>query len=94
MSGFISNITYEGAFAVTTSDTTDDPHGPFAALYVGAAGAVSVVMVNGQSVTLPGVPAGTTLRIAVKRVNTTGTTVATPGTNIIGLCAMPFKGKP
>lgn len=74
-----------GAAAVTTADSGTDANGPFRALWVGAAGAVKVTTVDGDVVTIPGVPAGTQLNVSVKLVWTTGTTVATPGTNIIGL---------
>lgn len=74
-----------GAAAVTTADSGTDASGPFRALYVGAAGAVKVTTVDGDVVTFPGVTAGFILPVSVKLVWTTGTTVATPNTNIIGL---------
>lgn len=74
-----------GASAVTTADSGIDANGPFRALYVGAAGAVKVTTIDGDTVVFPGVTAGFILPISVKLVWTAGTTVATPNTNIIGL---------
>ena len=36
-------VTYSKAFAVTASDTVNDPHGPFAGLYIGGAGNVQLI---------------------------------------------------
>lgn len=74
-----------GASAVTVSDASADANGPFKALYIGAAGNVKVTMVDTGDVTFVGVQAGSILPVAVSRVWSTGTTVATPNTNIIGL---------
>jgi hypothetical protein len=55
-------------------------------LWVGAAGNVRVLLRGDASpVTLVGVPAGTMLDLQVRRVYSTGTTVATPNTNIVAL---------
>ena len=89
MSGFISNITYEGAITPTNSDTTADPHGPFAAIYVGVTGTVVVQTLRNQTATFVGVPAGSVLRIACTRVWSTGTTA----TSLLGLQQMPYKGQ-
>jgi hypothetical protein len=74
-----------GAFAITPSNATvfDGTGGkiPPRSLYVGGAGNVAVVMLNGTSVTFSGVAAGTTLPIRVKQVLATGTTA----TMILGL---------
>lgn len=71
--------------AVTPSDTVDDPNGPFTSLWVGAAGAVVIFPHAGGSYTLPGVLAGTMLNgLRVRRVGSTGTTVTSPATNIVG----------
>jgi hypothetical protein len=51
-------------------------------LWVGAAGAVGVTMLDGTARTLLGVPAGTFLRGRFESVTTAGTTVASPTTNI------------
>lgn len=45
-------------------------------LYVGGAGNVAVEMVGGAVVTFSSVPAGTTLLIRARRVNTTNTTAS------------------
>lgn len=55
------------------------------ALWVGASGDVAVVTKSGQTITIPGVAAGTILPIRVMQVKTTGTTVTSPTTNIIAL---------
>lgn len=76
---------YHTAAAITVSDTAQDPAGPFSALWVGAAGNVKLTTRNGNTVTLIGVPAGTLLPISCQGVWSTGTTVSTPNTNIVGL---------
>jgi hypothetical protein len=86
----IQDVTYEGAVAVTASDTVDDPHGPFAGFYAGATGDVKVKTVKGQTTVIPGVPAGKTVPIAIVRVFTTGT--ASP-TTVVGLQQLPWGGK-
>lgn len=76
------------AVAVTVSDTTTDPNaygGYFRALYVGAAGDVKVTTLDGDTPTFKSVLAGTILPVACTRVWSTGTTVGTPNTYIIGL---------
>lgn len=60
---------------------TDFPEGVCRGLYVGAAGDISVRKIDGTDIVLPAVPVGI-LPVAVIRVNATGTTVATPTTNI------------
>lgn len=74
-----------GAAAVTVSDTVDDTAGPFRGLYVASTGNIKVTHVDGTVATYPSVPAGFILPAAITRVWSTGTTVATPGTNIVGL---------
>lgn len=69
------------AVAVTASDATNDPGGPFYSLYVGGAGAVKLTTLAGTDVTLSAVPVGTTLKIGCRRVWSTGTTA----TLVIGL---------
>lgn len=71
---------YNQFAAVTPSDTEDGPFTPstptqnlFAALYIGGTGDVSVVEQNGTVTTFVGVPAGTVLPVAGRRVNFTGT---------------------
>jgi hypothetical protein len=62
-------------FAVATSDSVDLPN-ETRAIYVGAAGDVSVVLASGEAVVLAGVSAGSLLPIRVSRVNVTGTTAS------------------
>jgi hypothetical protein len=69
------------AAAVTPADGTDLPNAATRGLWVGGVGNVKVDMVGGGTVTLLAVPAGTWLRIAAKRVYSTGTTA----TSIIAL---------
>jgi len=59
--------------AITKSDTTDFDV-LCRAIYVGGAGNVVAVMYDGTAVTFTGVPAGTLLPIAARRVNSTSTT--------------------
>lgn len=82
----IEAITYEDAVAVTPSDSTPDTSGPFAGLYIGVTGDVKVHTLRGSDVVFKNVPQGTTLRVAVSRVWTTGTAA----TNILGLKQMPW----
>ena len=91
MSNILASV-YDSAIAVTASDTTADPAGPFASLYVGTstgiAGTLTVTTIRGTKVTFTGVLAGTIIPVAVQRVWSTGTTA----TNVLGLLAMPYKG--
>lgn len=79
----LSGVALDGA-AITVHDTTADPLGPFKALWIGAAGNVSLLTVGGTAITLTNVPVGI-LPVACSRINSTGTTVTTPNTNIVGL---------
>ena len=63
------------AETVTPSDVTDLTRDS-RALYVGGAGNISIETVEGDSVTLNSVPAGSVLSIMVRRVNATGTTAS------------------
>lgn len=87
MSSILSRV-YEGAAAVTKSDTVND--GPWAALWIGGAGSgnLKVTMLNGDVVAFAGVPVGE-FTTSVLRVWSTGTDV----TAIIGLKAPPYMGK-
>jgi hypothetical protein len=68
------------AFAVTPSDSNDLTL-PARALYVGGAGAVSLVTTGGDTVTLTGLQAGSFVPVACTRVRVTGTTA----TSIVAL---------
>lgn len=70
----------EGAFAITKSDTTDFTY-YVRGIYVGGAGNVVVVNMDGSTVTFAGVPAGTILPVKARRVNSTSTTA----TDMVGL---------
>lgn len=71
---------YMSAVAITPTDNT--AIGPYAALYIGATGDVTLVPRNSTTAVLfKGVPVGTVLRVATQGVNNTGTTA----TNIVGL---------
>lgn len=70
----------DDAYAVTANDSVDfDQY--FRGLYVGVTGNVSVCTVNSSNVLFVAVPAGATLVIRGKRVNSTGTTA----TSIVAL---------
>ena len=62
-----------GAFIPSLSDTVDLPRYS-RSLFVGGAGNLKVDMMNGETVTITGVTAGTTLPIRVGRIWSTGTT--------------------
>lgn len=70
--------TYGGGTAITTSDTVDQQ---YSAIYIGAAGNLSVVMEDGSTVTFIAPPVGTILPIRVRRVRATLTTAS----SLIGL---------
>ena len=67
---------YEGSLAVVPSDGTDQIAGSFfRAVYVGGVGNITYDAPNGQNgLVLTGVPVGTLLPIAMKRIHATGTT--------------------
>lgn len=70
----------ESAFAITPDDNNDLAY-PTRGLYVGSAGDVAVVMVNGDAVTFSTLAAGIVHPLGVIRVKSTGTTAA----NIMGV---------
>lgn len=63
------------AEAITPNDGANLPHNTTGGIWCSTTGTLKVDMVNGGTVTLTGVPAGTMVRIAAKRVYSTGTTV-------------------
>lgn len=77
-------ITYDTpgqAATITPSDSTDLPV-PAVAVYVGGAGNITLDTEGGQTTVLfAAVPAGTTLKLRVKRVRATGTTA----TNLVAI---------
>lgn len=76
---------FQFAAAITPTDNTKI--GPYAGVYVGGFGDLTVCMCNGDGnggvtvVTFKAVPAGTLLPISIQGVNATNTTA----TNIVGL---------
>lgn len=64
---------------VTPSNSVDLPDGPARAIFVGAAGDLSIVTGGGSTVTLVGLSAGQLVPLMAVRVRSTGTTA----TNII-----------
>lgn len=87
----IESTVYDGvaspAGAVTKSDATNDPNGPFAALWVVTAGNISFQCSDGSSFGTTGAPLAVVaglLPIRCVRVNNTGTTAV-----VIGLKAVP-----
>lgn len=85
MSGVGIARTYDDMVAVTPSDTTADPGGPFAGLLVTGAGALKVTTRVGTTVTLASVIVGQEIHVPIQRVWSTGT-VAT----VVGLPATPY----
>ncbi|MEX3008357.1 hypothetical protein [Hoeflea sp. TYP-13] len=65
-------VTYDADFLFTSR-----------AVYVGAAGDVSVILADGSTAVFKGIPAGTALPVAATRVTTANTTVA--ATNLLAL---------
>jgi hypothetical protein len=64
-----------GGFAITKSDTTVFAQ-PTRAVWVGGAGNLAVVYLDGTTDTITGVPAGTMLNIRVTQVMSTNTTAS------------------
>lgn len=69
-----------GAFAITPHDVNELAY-VTNEIYVGGAGDLKVVTLDGDTVTLKAVPVGTLLRLRVKQVLATGTVA----TNLIAL---------
>ena len=69
----VAAATYDYAVAITESDTVDDPAGPFAGLYVSAAGNLVCDNLSGpqgsNQITVV-VVAGTYIRWPIKRIRT------------------------
>jgi hypothetical protein len=80
--------TYDAALAVTLSDATADPAGPFAGLLVAVAGTVKFTDQQGNTITTGSVAAGTVIPIVTSRVWSGGT-----GATVFGLRAQPFRPK-
>ena len=82
----IQATTYDDAIAVTQSDTVNDPAGPFAGLWVQAAGVIKLTTTRGNTV-IVSAAAGLPVTIACVRVWTSVTTA----TGITGLYSLPYK---
>lgn len=63
-------------YAVTQHDTTADPNGPFRAILLSVAGAVSLTTRGGTTVTIPsgGLSPGVLHPIRVRNIRSSGTT--------------------
>jgi hypothetical protein len=85
----ILSITYDGAAAVSPSDTVNDPAGPYAAFHTGSGGTIRVLTIAAEDTTLVSIPAGVIYPLAIKRVFSSTTTA----TGIVGLRAQPFRKK-
>lgn len=79
----IAASTFDGMVSATLSDTADDPAGPFAGIFVSAAGTLKFRDGRGQTVTMAACPVGH-LYVRCVRVFSTGT-----GATVFGLLAMP-----
>jgi hypothetical protein len=87
----INAITYDDAVAITPSDTVvQGATKPFAAIYTGSGGTISIVTVAGTTCNLANLPAGVILPIATKQVRSSNT----GATGIFGLRAPPYMGAP
>ena len=71
------------AETITVSDTVDLPRASI--IYVGAPGNVRVVTHWGTTVTFNGLQSGQVIPVQVRRVLSTGTTVASPNTNLLAI---------
>jgi len=81
--------TYDYAVAVTKSDTVSDPAGPFAGLYVSAAGTIVILNQNGPQtpITITAV-AGEYIRWPVRRVG------ASSSATVFGLVSAIISRQP
>lgn len=66
--------------SITTSNTTNDPGGPFTSIYVGGAGDIAVVDMYGQTSVYTNMVSCSLLPLQCIRVNVTSTTA----TGLIG----------
>lgn len=71
------------ASTITVSDTVDLPQPSI--IYVGAPGNVKVNTTWGTTVTFVALQAGQVIPVQVRRVWSSGTTVATPNTNLLAI---------
>lgn len=85
----LGSITYADAAAVTPSDTTDDPAGPFAGFYTAGGGDIKVKTVKGNTVTLHGTAAGIVIPLDILRVFLTS---PAPPANVVGMIGRGQSG--
>jgi hypothetical protein len=81
----VKAVTYEDAIALTASDTANI--GPYAAIYTGSGGNITVTTLAGTKTQLAGTAAGIIIPLAFTRLWATGTTP----TNVCGMVAVPYK---
>jgi pectin methylesterase-like acyl-CoA thioesterase len=87
----IRAITYDDQVPTTFSDTTDDPNGPFAAMYVDSSGVqITYLNLRGRQLTLFAPQGGTIYPFGFKRILNTGTT---SGAKVLGLYAIGVGGR-
>jgi len=79
---FVPNPVARYAFPITPSDTVN-LQATARGIYVGGAGNITAVMMDGTVVLFTAVPVGSILPVEVNRVNATGTTA----TALVGLAA-------
>lgn len=65
---------YQAGAAITPHDTNELATTPTRAIYVGGAGAIAAVLVDGNAVTFAGLLAGSVLPVQARIVKSTGTT--------------------
>jgi len=77
MSGVQKVLNYDNAVAVTVSDTTDDPNGPFAGLWCLTSGTARVTLyasaANGSAAVSVPLTAGQYFPVSIRRVWSSGT---------------------
>ena len=79
----LESSVYDTSIAVTPSDGTNDPNGPFAALWIGVGNTLTFIDTSGNTCSTT-VPAGL-FPVRVVRVKVTGTAA----TQILGLKGIP-----
>ena len=82
------SITYEDAIAVTASDSTNDPAGPFVGFFTGSGGTIRFATYKtGRDVTMTNLPAGVIVPVPIRRVYSSTTTA----TGVLGLIGAIIK---
>lgn len=87
--GDIRSVTYEGALAVTPSDTLPLQSGAlYAGFYTGSGGNITVVTSRGETVEFASTAAGIIIPVAISQVKASGTAA----TGIVALYVVPYPG--